>query len=171
MVRFDTDAQTHLALMQVSVAGDQSGRLAATSALSSSDLNPAAATSIGDGMILANTMLTAVSPSTRHAMVVLTDGKETAAAYLSSVSLGAGVKAYAVGLGLPENINNDTLSAVTGNTGGYLLVTGEMDDANRFRLHKYFAQVLSGISGDQIVLDPQFVIEPGEVQEQPFGGF
>lgn len=166
LVRFNQDAQLHLAIETAGGMGD--GRAHAIAALADSNLNPSGGTAIGDGMIQGNTMLTPPSSATRKAMLVLTDGVETASEYISAVTLGAGIRAYAVGFGLPQNVNVDKLSAVTGNTGGYLLITGDLDSQNEFRLHKYFAQILAGISGDSIVVDPRAEIGVGETQRVPF---
>lgn len=168
MVRFNQDAQPHMALQEAGAEMGGAGRLAAATALASANLNPSGSTSVGDGMFEANAMLTAPSGSLRHAFVVLTDGKENQPQYISDISLGANVKAYAIGLGVPQEVNVDKLSAVTGNTGGYLLVTGALDAANEFRLHKYYAQILTGVHGDSVVLDPPGVIKSGEVQRLPF---
>ena len=140
----------------------------AAAALLSTDLDPSGATSVGDGMFEANTMLTAASSAARHALVVLTDGKENRTQFIADVTLGAAVRAYAIGLGLPQEVDVAKLSAVTGNTGGYLLITGELDVANEFRLHKYYAQILAGIHGDSIVLDPRGTIDIGDIQRHPF---
>jgi hypothetical protein len=119
-------------------------------------------------MVEGNTMLTAPSTATNHALVVLTDGKENQAQFINSVVLGSSVKTYAIGLGLPQEVNVDKLSAIAGNTGGYLLVTGALDAENEFRLHKYYAQILAGIHGESIVLDPRGVIAAGDVHRIPF---
>lgn len=168
MVRFNQNAQQHMPLQEAGAEMVGAGRVAATMALASADLDPLGSTSVGDGMFEANAMLTAPSAAPRHALVVLTDGKENQPQFISDVSLGASVRAYAIGLGVPQEVNVAKLSAVTGNTGGYLLVTGALDAANEFRLHKYYAQILAGIHGESIVLDPQGSITPGEVQRVPF---
>ena len=168
MVRFNQDAQEHMSLEVAGPAVTGTGRVNATTALASADLNPAGATSVGDGMTVGNTMLTAPSTADRHALVVLTDGKENSAVFISTVTLGMNVKAYAVGFGLPQEVDVAKLSAVTGNTGGYLLITGALDTENEFRLHKYFAQILAGIYGDSIVVDPRGTISPGDIQRIPF---
>lgn len=168
LVRFNHDAQPHMPIETAGAMGGGQGRdHAIDDALPSPDLNPSGGTAIGDGMIEGNTML-ASSSSARKAMLVLTDGVETASEYISAVTLGDGIRAYAVGFGLPQNVNVDKLSAVTGNTGGYLLITGDLDTQNEFRLHKYFAQILAGASGDSIVVDPRAEIGPGETQRVPF---
>jgi len=167
LVRFNEDAQPHMALGVAGPVGG-TGKADAALALADSNLDPSGATSVGDGMVAANTMLSAPSMAARKAMLVLTDGVENRSQFISSVALSAGIRAYAVGFGLPQNVNVDKLSAVTGNTGGYLLITGEIDEQNEYRLHKYFAQILAGISADSIVIDPRYEIGPGETQRTPF---
>jgi hypothetical protein len=168
MVRFDNTAQVH---MPIEVAGDPTvdaaGRHDARIALMSPDLNPGGSTSIGGGMTLGNAQLVG-STAAHQSLLVLTDGMENTPPWIAGVVLGAAVQVYAVGLGLPQDIDVGKLSAIAGNTGGYMLVTGAMDAQNIFRLQKYFVQILSGIAGDQIVVDPQASISPGETHRIPF---
>lgn len=167
IVRFNQDAQVHFPFEEAGPEMGGTGRANASAAIDLPDLNPAGSTSVGDGMFEANAMLTAPSSADRHALVVLTDGKENQDLRIADVTLNANVKAYAIGLGLPQEVDVAKLSAVTGNTGGYLLVTGTLG-ANQFRLHKYYAQILAGIHGNSVVLDPQGLIDQGEVHRIPF---
>jgi hypothetical protein len=73
-----------------------------------------------------------------------------------------------VGLGLPQNISTAALQTISGNNGGYLLVTGAIGTDNRFLLQKYFLQILAGVSNAQIVLDPQGALREGRVERVPF---
>jgi hypothetical protein len=75
---------------------------------------------------------------------------------------------YAVGLGQPQNISVPALQQISGNTGGYLLVTGAITNNNRFMLEKYFLQILAGISNAEIVLDPDGRVFAGRVERVPF---
>jgi hypothetical protein len=75
---------------------------------------------------------------------------------------------YSVGFGTPENISVAALQAISGNNGGYLLITGAISGDNRFLLQKYFLQILAGISNAEIVLDPQGYLTPGAGQVIPF---
>ncbi|HWN10842.1 MAG TPA: VWA domain-containing protein [Pyrinomonadaceae bacterium] len=170
IVRFNEDAQVHFPFQEAGpeTGGVGTGRFDASASLDLAALNPAGNTSIGDGMFEGNEMLTAPgSTADKHALVVLTDGKENRDRFIAAVSLGASVRAYAIGLGVPQGINVAKLSAVTGNTGGYLLVTGGPEE-NEFRLHKYYAQILAGIHGNSVVLDPPGVINAGQTQRTPF---
>lgn len=168
MVRFNQAAQPHMAIEEAGVPVTGMGRVNAANALASADLASQGSTSVGDGLIKGDTLLAGPTTSSRKAIVVLTDGVENRSPWINSVSLASDVRAYAIGLGQPQNINVDKLSAITGNTGGYLLVTGELDEQNEFRLHKYFTQILAGISGDSIVVDPRSMILPGDVQRTAF---
>lgn len=168
MVRYNQNAQPHMALEAAGPEGTGAGRMSAAASLADADLNPSGSTSVGDGMTEANTMLAGPTTSVKKSMVVLSDGKENQPVYINDVTLATDVSAYSIGLGLPQNINVQKLDAVTGNTGGYLLVTGELDQENEFRLHKYYAQILSGIANDAIVVDPRAVISRGETQRIPF---
>src|SRR6185295_13646548 len=75
---------------------------------------------------------------------------------------------YAVGLGKPQNISVQALQNISGNNGGYMLVTGAIGTDNRFLLQKYFLQILAGINNADIVLDPDGVISTGRVERVPF---
>lgn len=167
MVRYNATTAVH---MPIAPAGDGSagtGKALATTALGSSDLNPTGATAIGSALVEGDTMLS--TPSTNQkAMVVLTDGKENVTPYIDAVTLSAGADVYAVGIGTPDQINVEKLDTITGNTGGYLLLTGDMGATDEYRLQKYYTQILAGISGDQIVVDPRTVIGAGQVQRTTF---
>ncbi len=167
MVRYNDTTAVH---MPIAAAGDGSagtGKALATTALGSSDLNPTGATAIGSALVEGDTMLS--MPSTNQkAMVVLTDGKENVTPYIDAVTLSAGADVYAVGIGTPDQINVEKLDSITSNTGGYLLLTGDMGATDEYRLQKYYTQILAGISGDQIVVDPRAVIGAGQVQRTTF---
>jgi hypothetical protein len=168
MVRFNNAAQPHMPIEAAGVPVTGMGRVDAAGALASVDLASFGSTSVGGGLTEGNTLLAAPTTASRKAIVVLTDGVENSPPWINGVSLASDVRAYAIGFGQPQNVNVDKLSAITGNTGGYLLVTGELDEQNEFRLHKYFTQILAGISGDSIVVDPRSVILPGDVQRTAF---
>jgi hypothetical protein len=100
--------------------------------------------------------------------VVLTDGVENRSRMISDVASDINEFTYAVGLGQPQNISVSALQTISGNNGGYLLVTGAIGTDNRFMLQKYFLQILAGISNAQIVLDPSGQLVPGRVERVPF---
>ena len=57
---------------------------------------------------------------------------------------------------------------LTNGTGGYVYLTGELNDDLYFRLAKYFLQVLAGVTNEDIVVDPQGWLLPGEKRSIPF---
>jgi hypothetical protein len=77
-------------------------------------------------------------------------------------------KTYAVGLGTPQNTSAAALQTISGNNGGFLLVTGAIGTDNRFLLQKYFLQILAGVSNAEVVLDPDGQLVPGAVHSIPF---
>ena len=129
-------------------------RSAIHDAINGNGLDPMGATSIGDGIFEARAILDAVSSYDQQALVVLTDGVENRARWIADVSADIDATTYAVGLGKPENISVRALQTISGNSGGYLLVTGAITQDNRFRLQKHFLQILSGINNAEVVLDP-----------------
>lgn len=134
--------------------------------------NPMGNTSIADGIELARTKLDAVASSyDDRAMVVLTDGHETAPKWLSE--LDANVldgKVFAVGLGTPEHIQPERLADIAGSHDGYLLLTGELatDGSDDFLLSKYYLQILAGLTNMQVALDPEGWVRVGEVRREAF---
>ena len=59
-----------------------------------------------------------------NALVVLTDGVENRPKWISDVAGDINEYTYAVGLGQAHNISVPALQTISGNNGGYLLVTG-----------------------------------------------
>ena len=106
--------------------------------------------------------------STSKSLVVLTDGVENQPRLIADVAADINEFTYAVGLGQPQNISVPALQTISGNNGGYLLVTGPIGTDNRFMLQKYFLQILAGISNAEIVLDPDGDLIPGQVERVPF---
>jgi len=131
-------------------------------------LDPSGATSIGDGIFEGRALLTAASPYDVKALVVLTDGIENNPRWISDVAGQINEQTYAVGLGQPHNISVPALQAVSGNNGGFLLVTGAITGDNRFLLQKYFLQILAGITNAEVVLDPDGELPRGVVHRIPF---
>ncbi len=103
-----------------------------------------------------------------ESLLVLTDGMENTAPFIADVAADINELTYSVGLGTPENISVAALQAISGNHGGYLLITGPISGDNRFLLQKYFLQILAGITNAEIVLDPQGYLVPGKSQIIPF---
>lgn len=63
--------------------------------------------------------------------------------------LQIGERVYAVGVANAANVQNEILRALAANTGGFMLVTGEIPQDDEFLLEKFFIQVLAGV-GDTV---------------------
>lgn len=166
------DAAT--ALQPVTVLGDptdpfDAARKNTHDAIAGPGLAPGGNTSIGAGIALGTQQLaSAGSGYDVKSLVVLTDGVENRPPSIADVAGDIDANTYAIGLGTPQNISTAALQTISGNNGGYLLLTGAIAGDNRFLLQKYFLQILAGISNAEIVLDPQGVLVPGVTQRIPF---
>jgi len=168
IVSFDHDAYD---VMPVTVAGPPvfgAGRAAEGMAVDAHTPNPAGNTAIGDGVERAHDQLAPETSYDVRAMVVLTDGHETAAKYIADVDHLIDERVYAIGLGTAEQIQPAALTALTNGTGGYLLLTGDLTSTDYFLLAKYYLQILAGVTNEDIVLDPQGQIGPGQTHRIPF---
>ena len=166
---YDQDPHDVMPIAVAGAAGSMGGRDTAISEIAAFAANPAGMTAIGDGVEQAKTKLDGATGYDEKAMVVLTDGKETAAKYLADVAEGViGQRAFAIGLGTPELIEPGALSTLTAGTGGYLLMTGNLGVDETFLLEKYYLQILAGVNNNEIVLDPEGIVLPGEIERIPF---
>lgn len=169
VVRFDHDAAP---VMNVTDAGPEvfgAGRAQAAAAVASHTPNPAGATSIGDGVLAGGVLLDVAAPVyDTTAMIVLTDGQENAPAMIADVTGGIDDKVFAIGLGEPAVINPAALTALTNGTGGYVNMTGILSPDERFLLSKYYLQILAGVTNEQVVLDPDGYLQPGDGVKVPF---
>lgn len=158
---------------QPPVAG--TGRDAVRTAIMGADLAPRGLTAIGSAMIQAAAALdaertNAATPYARFAMVVMTDGNENIHPYVTEAPVPTAIAAYsdavyAIGLGSATNVSPTTLGAIA----RYMLVTGDITTAEqRFRLTKYFVQVLAGITRTAIIVDPQGDLLLGAEHAIPF---
>jgi hypothetical protein len=155
------------------VAG--SGRAAVVAAIGSPDLVPRGWTGIGQGMISGAAVLdaertTVGTPYSQFAMLVMTDGNQNVSPAVTDPPVTAAITpyqntVYAVGLGTPGNVSDTTLGAIS----QYMLVTGDVTAAERrFRLTKYFIQILAGVTRLAIVVDPQGDLHIGSEHVIPF---
>ncbi len=132
-------------------------------------LDPRGSTAIGQGIQLGATMLSGATHSNRS-MVVLTDGNENVPPYVGDLPAGTVTnRTYAVGFGLQGQVSDAVLNEITSNTGGDLIITGELtsqDDA--FLLTKYFVQILAGVTSADVVLDPGGTLGWGSKHMIPF---
>ncbi len=170
-VRWDTDADLPGA-MEVEDAGPEvggSGRENLEIFVQNHTTNPDGLTAIGDAVEAGQSLLDGSAGYASHAMVVLTDGNETASKYLSELTPDQlHARIYAIGVGTPENIQPNSLATLVGQQSGYLLMTGNIDQNDTFLLTKYFQQILAGVMNTDIVVDPQGRLYPGPTIRLPF---
>lgn len=126
--------------------------------LTGSGLDPRGATSIGAGILIGHDLITgpgATKPN--KAMLVLTDGNENTAPFIAGLPSGTiDQTTFAIGFGLPGQVSDPILDQISANTGGYLLVTGNMSsDAERFALAKAMVQILKDATLGDTIVDPQ----------------
>lgn len=132
-------------------------------------LDPNGSTSIGNGIQAGRGILNSSSqPFDVQSLVVLTDGMENTSLFIADVASSINEFTYSIGLGKPQDISVPALQSISGNNGGYLLVTGSIGTDNRFLLEKYFLQILAGVSNAEIVLDPDGLLILGRVERVPF---
>jgi hypothetical protein len=169
IVRYNQDAQSLQPVLPLGPGGlSDVNRSATHDVINGNALDPLGATSIGDGIFEGRAVLAAAPPFDTKAMVVLTDGIENSPRLIADVAGQINERTYAVGLGQPHNISVPALQTVSGNNGGYLLVTGAITGDNRFLLQKYFLQILAGITNAEVVLDPDGELPRGAVHRIPF---
>ena len=126
-------------------------------------------TSIGAGLQSGRRLLARTSGYAGTALVVVTDGKETALPHINDVAASIDSRTFAVGIGQENNVDVSTLQTLTGNRGGYLLLTGSiLGRDNEFILQKFLLQILAQARNDQIILDPALSLLPGRVESVPF---
>jgi IgA peptidase M64/VWA domain-containing protein len=168
VVAFDHDPYELMAVTDAGPLLFGAGRTNAKAAISAHTFNPAGNTAIGDGVEIAHNDLAAVAGYDEKAMIVLTDGQETAAKYIADVADLIDDRVFAIGLGTAEAINPVALTALTNGTGGQLLMTGTLDANDYFRLTKYYLQILAGVTNTDIVHDPDSWIASGQKHVIPF---
>lgn len=170
LTAFDTDAAP---VKGITTLGDPTDPFDTTrsdmrTAITGSALNPGGWTSIGDGIFEGRGTLTG-SAAQVQSLLVLTDGNENRARWISDVSGQINETTYAIGVGTAANTSASALHTLSGNHGGYLLITGSaLGGDNQFLLKKYFLQVLAGVSNAEIVLDPVGMISARQIQRIPF---
>lgn len=171
LVRFATDASPGAPMTVFGAEGpDPTGRQVIRDAITAHTLlgGEAGYTSIGDG-VFDGAELIADEPDVEfRALVVLTDGHENRSRFLSDIPDLIDNRVFAIGLGTPEEIQPIALDALTNGTGGYMLMTGNLDPDDPYRLAKYYLQILTGVTNDQVVLDPDGWLPAGGTQIIPF---
>ena len=180
VVRFDHDAYapndaTWPGLEITRINSDDisdNGREDAIDAVNAHAVNPAGATSVGDGLVQARNVLNAIPAADYdfRALIVLTDGLENRAQWLADVGGSIDNRTFAIGLGNETQVNTFALQTIANGTGGYLLLTGLLDSSidDRFRLSKFFLQIMAAVTNNNIILDPSGYISPGTTIRIPF---
>lgn len=165
---FDQDPHTLTGVATAGPAPFGAGRAAAKTAIAGYSHNPNGATAIGDGVERAHDLLDPATGYDIKSTIVLTDGHETAAKYITDVSDLVDERIYAIGLGSADQIQPAALTSLTNGSGGYMLLTGDMDEDDFFLLAKYYLQILAGVTNEDIVVDPENAIRPGQEHRIPF---
>ena len=168
IVSFDHHAHSVMAVQPAGSPVFGLGRVEAKQSIHSAAIDPGGATSIGAGVQVAHAGLDPLTGFDHKAMVVFTDGFENSSPYLADVAGLIGARVYAIGLGTAEYLNPGALDALTSGTGGHLLLTGDLDTNDLFRLSKYFLQILAGITSSDIVVDPESAALPQQEHRIPF---
>ena len=169
LVRYDSDAQVVQPVKLLGAGGiGDTNRSDTIDLIRGNSFDPAGATSIGDGIFEGRQILDGAGTFDVKALVVLTDGIENQPRWIADVAPQINEHTYSIGLGTPQNTSAAALQNISGNNGGFLLITGSIGQQNRFLLQKYFLQILAGVSNAEVVLDPDGDISPGQVQRIPF---
>jgi hypothetical protein len=135
-------------------------------------LDPRGATSIGAGILIGSDLINGPGATRPNkAMIVLSDGNENFDPLIADLPAGTiNQTTFAIGFGQPGQVSDPILSEISANTGGYLLVTGDMtDDDERFTLAKFFIQVLKDATLNDTIVDPAGqLLWNGVPHEMPF---
>jgi hypothetical protein len=168
---FDQDAHPKIGMTPAAGAG----KLTINGAIAGYAPNPNGWTSIGEGVAFAHGLLTPVTGYDVKAMVVLTDGQENhgphTRRYVADVAnlvSSLNGRVYAIGLGRAEVLNPAALQALCSGNNGYMLMTGDLTPDATYRLAKYYQQIFAGVTNNEIVLDPEGFVGPGQEHRIPF---
>ena len=161
IVSFDDVADSVLALTT------QSAGLGTT--LTGTGLDPRGNTGIGLGIQAGAAMLAGASHANRS-LLVLTDGNQNVHPYVEELPAGTVTsRTHAIGFGLPGDVSDATLHAITSNTQGDLIITGVLATADeQYLLTKHFVQVLAAVTNANVVLDPESELLLGSEHVTPF---
>ncbi|WP_456826718.1 S8 family serine peptidase [Cellulomonas sp. P5_E12] len=143
-------------------------RTSARTALGGYAANPAGSTAIGDGIGAGHDLIAATTGYEKNAIIVFTDGKETASRYIADVASLIDNQVFAVGLGTASELNPAALRAICHDHDGYVLLTDQLDADDNFKLAKYFLQIQAGVNNEDVVVDPDGYVAPGAVVRIPF---
>lgn len=168
---FDQDA--HPGIGMTPTAGV--GKITINAAIAAYSPNPNGWTSIGEGVAFAHDILDSVTGYDVKAMVVLTDGQENHGPYtrryiadVADLITSLNGHVFAIGLGRPEVLNPTALQALCSGNNGYMLMTGDLTSEATYRLAKYYQQIYASVTSNEIVVDPEGFIGPGQEHRIPF---
>lgn len=166
VIGFDHDP----VLMRGLTPSNSVGRVQLSAAVNSYAPNPQGWTAIGQAVQFTHDQLAGATAYDIRAMVVLTDGRENHGPHdrLSLGEVTVNDRMFAIGLGTPANLEPATLMALCANNDGYMVITGELNEDAFFRLAKYYQEIISGATNQDIVLDPEGVVHSGEIVRIPF---
>jgi hypothetical protein len=131
-------------------------------------------TSVGDGLIMGHNQVVALPTGSYDstAILLLTDGLENQLRTIAdAIGMGAvDSKTFAIGLGNEFQVNTAALNAISGSTGGNLLLSGILSSGTDdfFRVKKFFLQILASLTNTSIVRDPIGYINVGTKITIPF---
>jgi hypothetical protein len=166
---YDHDAYPVFDVQDAGAVGEGLGRDELLDEVATFAANPSGLTAIGDGVELAKDRLDDAPGYDEYAMVVLTDGIETADKRIEDVAdTVVNQDVFAIGLGTASQIQPAALDALTDGTGGYLLVTGNLSEDDTFLLSKYYLQILAGVNNNEVILDPEGYLRPRQETRIPF---
>jgi subtilisin family serine protease len=169
MVDFDHDAYNRMNIQTVGApSAFDPTRNTALGVIAAHAPNLNGFTAIGDGVETAHNMIGSTTSFDYGAIIVFTDGHETASKRIAEVAPFINERVFAIGLGTADQIQPTSLVSLTNGTGGYLLLTGVVGPDDLFRLSKYYLQILAGVTNMDIVLDPEGAIKPGQKHRIPF---
>lgn len=168
VMSFDHDPH----LLRGLTAVDAAGRILLNSAIGGYMPNSEGWTAIGEALNYAHGQLDPVTDHDIKAIVILTDGEENHGPHdRLSIDDVAGLineRVFAIGLGTPGNIQPAKLQQLCAGNDGYMLITGELNPDAYFRLAKYYQQIISGVTNQDIVLDPDGWVHSGSIVRIPF---
>jgi hypothetical protein len=165
---FDHDVHPRIGL----TPADAAGRLQLQGAIAGYVPNPNGWTAIGEALQSAHDVLAPVTGFDIKATVILTDGRESHGPHnrrsIDDVASTISERTFAIGLGVPGEIDPARLKQLCDNRDGFMLITGALDQDALFRLATYYQQIIAGVTNHEIVLDPEGWVQPGAVVRIPF---
>jgi hypothetical protein len=168
---FDQDAHPGIGITPAAGVG----KVTINAAIAGYSPNPNGWTSIGEGVAFAHDVLDPVTGYDVKAIIVLTDGQENHGSYtrryiadVAGLITSLNGRVFAIGLGRAEVLNPGALQALCSGNNGYMVMTGDLTPDATYRLAKYYQQIFAGVTNNEIVLDPEGFIGPGQEHCIPF---